>query len=176
MRAVSGHEAPAVTFGDFVAAHQQRVNRLAQRLLGWGARSDVDDVVQEVFVSAWRGLHKFRGQSSHWTWLARFTINQCRRQHRRRLLGLSLLKRWAGRMWPDPPHDPLERDEQLSAVREAVRRLPSRYREVVVLRYLEEMDMPEMMRVLKLSRSAADARLHRAREMLRSALVGIAED
>jgi RNA polymerase sigma-70 factor (ECF subfamily) len=157
-----------ISFDRLVADHQPRVARLAQRLLGW--RSDVDDVVQEVFVSAWKALPKFRGDSSVSTWLIRLTINECRRQRRRRIMRLNFLKQLARRRIDAEARDPLDRDERVAQVRQAVARLPRKYREIVVLRYLEELDVPEMMRVLNLSRAAIDVRLHRARGMLADAL------
>ena len=138
---------------------------LAQRLLGWPA--DVEDVVQEVFVAAWRNLKKFRRQSSPKTWLMRITINECRSQNRKRILRLAFLRRFAGEKAREHAPESNESDQRLTQVREAVRRLPGCYREVVVLRYLEQLDMTEIMQVLGLSRSAVDARLHRAREMLK---------
>ena len=82
-RAVSG-DRQAV--GQLVAAHQQRIARLVQRLLAWP--DDVDDVVQDVFVHALRSLARFDGHSSLATWLVRIAINRCRSHQRRRWLRL----------------------------------------------------------------------------------------
>jgi RNA polymerase sigma-70 factor (ECF subfamily) len=163
--------APArLTFEELVRRHQPRVARLAQRLLGWPA--DVEDVVQEVFIAAWRGYSKFRGESSPETWLTRITINECRRHRRRRLLKLSFLRRFARhRNSNEPQASGLDHDERMAHVREKVRLLPARYREVIVLRYLEELDVQEIMKVLKLNRAAVDVRLHRGRVLLKEDLV-----
>ncbi|MCZ6683421.1 MAG: sigma factor, partial [Planctomycetota bacterium] len=59
-----------------VRAHREPVARLAGRLLGWSP--DVEEVVQEVFVSALTAMGGFRGRSSIETWLSRITINKCR--------------------------------------------------------------------------------------------------
>ena len=162
------------SFERLVADHQPRVARLAQRLLGWKS-DDVDDVVQEVFVSAWKALPQFRGDSSISTWLFRLTLNECRRQRRRRIMRLGFLKRFATDRPQVQESDPLDQDERLAIVRQAIARLPLKYRQIIVLRYLEELDVPEMMRVLNLSRSAIDVRLHRAREMLAHSLGKLVE-
>jgi RNA polymerase sigma-70 factor, ECF subfamily len=162
------------SFERLVADHQPRVARLAQRLLGWKS-DDVDDVVQEVFVSAWKALPQFRGDSSISTWLFRLTLNECRRQRRRRIMRLGFLKRFATHRPQIQESDPLDQDERLAIVRQAIARLPLKYRQIIVLRYLEELDVPEMMRVLNLSRSAIDVRLHRAREMLAHSLGKLVE-
>lgn len=166
---------PLPAFDKLVELHQARIARLVQRLLGWSA--DVEDVVQEVFVSAWRGLPNFRGQSGIETWLMRIAINQCRRHRRRTLLRHAFHRRLKNER-PSVPDsiNPLRADERSSRVRQAVHALPPRYREVIVLRYLEGLDVERIMAVLKISRTAADVRLHRARELLRGSLKELSLD
>lgn len=170
-----------------VAEHQSRVAGLAARLLGW--RGDVDDAVQDVFVAVLEGLPRFRGASRLSTWLFRLTVSVCRRRQRRRL---AWLRWWRRRGSPDAAAETRsavsemggpagEMDDAAAAtvaaerqarVRAAVGRLPQVYREVIVLRYLEELDPAEIGEVLGLKRSALDVRLSRAREKLRSELAG----
>ena len=64
-------------------------------------------------------------------------------------------------------------DETFAAVRRAVRALPARYREVVVLRYLEEQSIDEVSRALGASKNAVEVRLHRARARLKDALADL---
>ena len=66
----------AWAFERIVEANQAEIATLANRLLGWAG--DVEDVVQDVFLSAFVGLKKFRCQSSLKTWLFTITINECR--------------------------------------------------------------------------------------------------
>lgn len=162
-----------LTFEEIVEQQQANVARLARRLLGWsGATHDVDDVVQDVFLAVLKGLPRFRGQSSMSTWITRITINVCRAHRRKRLLRRALYDRWIGQAptahEPPPPAD--EQDETRRRVRQAVARLPGRYREVVVLRYLQGMNVDEMADVLGLTRGAIEVRLHRARAMLKGEL------
>ncbi len=154
-----------------VDLHQPRISRLAFRLLGW--RGEVEDVVQEVFVAAIQGLHRFRGQSSLATWLMALTINQCRRQRRRRLFQWvfwSRRKAEAGATNAAPADQAVIGGERAGQVRQAVANLPARYREVIVLRYLEELDIEQITQMLRLSRSAVEVRLCRGREQLREVL------
>src|SRR5436309_10019806 len=74
----------AASFEQAVALYQAKVARLASRLLGW--RADVDDVVQDVFLTALSKAHTFRGDASLWTWLTAITVNRCRSQQRRTAL------------------------------------------------------------------------------------------
>jgi RNA polymerase sigma-70 factor (ECF subfamily) len=145
--------------------------RLAWRLLGW--RGDVEDVVQEVFIAAMLNLKKFRGESGFGTWLMALTVNRCRREQRKRMLRWMLWERWrkevesGGEKAADEAAIVQERSER---VRRAVRGLPARYREVIVLRYIEQVPIEEIAEVLHLSRSAVEVRLHRGREQLREVL------
>ncbi|MGQ9648603.1 MAG: RNA polymerase sigma factor [Phycisphaerae bacterium] len=167
---------PAV-FDRLVETHHARVARLACRLLAWP--QDVDDVVQEVFLAAWKALPRFRGQSELGTWLTRITINKCRSHRRKEMLRLRRLMRSKGRqqMSNAVSVDEMTLDaENQAQVRRAVRRLPARYCEVMVLRYLEEMPVEKISRVLGLTRNAVEVRLHRARERLKKELARMLEE
>lgn len=164
-------------FDRIVHLHQGRVAALARRLLGWP--DDVDDVVQEVFVAALGGLKRFRGEAALATWLAAITVNACRKHRRRRLLWLRFLGGAATQSRAtstESPEPAAARNERSDRVRHAVRRLPAKYREVVVLYYLEQMPVADLCRVLGISRSAAEARLYRARVRLKDSLAGILEE
>lgn len=164
----------AAAFESIVRLHAPAVSRLVQRLLGWPG--DVEDVVQEVFVVALEKLSHprspggFQGRSSLRTWLMGVAIGRCRS--------------WRTRMWrwrrrreateqsAEAAHERLQRDEACAAVRRAIRGLPQKLREVVVLHYLQEMTIEEVAAVLSLSRGAVDVRLHRARTKLKVTLEG----
>ena len=164
-------------FAEIVAAYQGRVGRLVQRLLGW--QEDADDVVQEVFLRAWKSARRFRGESSLATWLTRIAVNACRKDRRRRLGRLRLFGAAAARASSSPLQRPERGDldpDTFERVRRAVRKLPARYREIVVLRYLEEMPAEKVAQVLGVSRGAVDTRLHRAREKLRKSLNGLMKE
>jgi RNA polymerase sigma-70 factor, ECF subfamily len=164
-------------FDRLVEIHQDRVARLAYRLLGWP--DDVDDVVQEVFLAAMKNLRTFRGQAQLSTWLAAITLNACRSHRRRRFLQTAGLHRLFARPAPAPgaaASAPAQDAEQLEKVRQAVRRLPLKYREVVVLRYLEEMPVGEVGRALGVSENVVSVRLNRARARLKGLLAGREEE
>jgi RNA polymerase sigma-70 factor (ECF subfamily) len=154
-----------------VAEHHARVARLVSRLAGW--TRDTDDLVQEVFVKAFTGARHFRGESRVSTWLTSIAVNVCRGHHRTRLLRATFWKKWFGRRVDPVQADASESAEQRERVRrvtEAVRRLKSMYREVVVLHYLEGLSSEDIGRVLGLTRNTVEVRLHRARQMLRETL------
>lgn len=163
-------------FDNLVREHEQRITRLCYRLLGW--RADVEDVVQDVFFAALRALPKFRGESTPATWLTRIAINACRAHRRKNWLRLRFFA--PGEEPPDLPAGADARASLMSAerfeqVRAAVRRLPAKYREAVVLRYLEEMTVEQVAETLGLKRGAVEVRLNRARKWLRGDLSGLLE-
>ncbi len=164
-------------FEEIVEQHAAEVAALANRLLGWPG--DVDDVVQDVFVAAFVGLKKFRGESSLRTWLFTITVNQCRRYRFRRLRHLRLVTREdaAPRASPDRSGDRQAMDQETFArVRHAVQRLPRKYREVVVLRYLQGLETGEICALLGITANALQVRLNRARKRLREQLGDLLEE
>ncbi len=158
-------------FERIVSEHQARVVGLAYRLLGW--TGEVDDAVQDVFLAVFNQLDRFENRARFSTWLSAITVNACRTQRRKRLVRLKLTPRAADRdrvASPTAPDRSALDAESCERVRAAVRALPPRYREVVVLRYLEEMPIDEIGAVLGLKRNAVEVRLHRARRRLKDLL------
>ena len=160
----------AAALGTLVERYHERVTRLAARLLGWS--DGADDVAQEVFLAVWRSRRRFRGDARLWTYLATITVNRCRSLRRRRWLERRVLHMIAPASVPVAPASdrPAERDETAAAVRAAVAELPTKYREAIVLRYLEELPINEIADVLRIKRNAAEARLSRARKLLEQAI------
>jgi RNA polymerase sigma-70 factor (ECF subfamily) len=161
----------AGAFALVVAAHQDRLARLVYRLLGWGG--EVEDVVQDVFLAAWTKRRQLRKPQRLAGWLASIAVNRCRNYRRRRFLRTVLLGGRDEQVAAAPRSQP---DDTAARVRRAVRALPGRLREVAVLRYLEEMDLDEICRVLGIRPGAARVRLHRARAMLRTSLADLVEE
>lgn len=163
---------------ELVALYTPRLTRLVHRLLGW-RRDGVEDVVQEVFLAALINAKRFRGESSLDTWLSSIAVNKCRSRQRRYRL---LWDRWVGcpRAPAPAPADAPSRDapighglalnETAGKVREAVGALSPRDREVVVLRYFDELSAAEIAEATGQSRNSVEVRLHRARGRLAEAL------
>lgn len=152
-----------------VKDHLDDITRLAYRLLGW--QTDVEDIVQDVFLSAAQNMDTLRETTQIKAWLFQITINKCRTWRYRQKLRLQF---WTRQRWNTEtdlasscPSEVQERDIQ---VRQAIRALPARYREVVVLKYLEQLPASEIIRMLKIRENALHVRLLRARAMLRKKL------
>jgi RNA polymerase sigma-70 factor (ECF subfamily) len=160
------------SFAGVVERYSADVAQLANRMLGWPG--DVDDVVQEVFLAAYLNLKGFRGQCLVRTWLFTITINKCRSHQRRQRLHLKALFRMAEQ--PLVQAGVGQDDEVLQKVRLALDRLPSRYREPVVLWYLQELQAEQICTVLGINRNTLHVRLTRARQRLRDLLSDIEDE
>jgi len=164
-------------FNQLVRTHQDRVARLAYRLLGWSG--EVDDVVQEVFLAVFKNVAGFRGDCRVSTWLTTITVNKCRSARRHRFTRLAFLRRLSDepRAAASPPTvEGGVAPAELDRIRAAVQALPARYREAVVLRYLEGMPVAEVGLALGVSEGATGVLLHRARARLKDRLADLVED
>jgi len=168
-------------FAILVHQHSGRMLATARRLLG--SEDDAREAVQEAFVSAARSIGSFVGGSKLSTWLHRIVVNaalmKLRGQRRRAEEPIDdLLPRFdfeghhlaAPATWETPADVRLERHETRAAVRRCINRLPERYRTVLLLRDIEDLDTAETADRLGVTRNTVKTRLHRARQALRTLL------
>ena len=144
-----------------------RVTALVSRLLAW--QGDVDDIVQDVFVTALVSRKQFRGEARFDTWITRIAINRCRAVNRRGWLGRRVLAIWHEQTHAsrnDSQCNDVHRSEDAEMVRLAVAKLPTKLREVIVLYYLEQRSAAEVGECLGITANAVDQRLRRARRRL----------
>ncbi|MHC4424951.1 MAG: RNA polymerase sigma factor [Planctomycetota bacterium] len=163
-------------FDRIVEQHSADVGALANRLLGWPG--EVEDVAQEIFLAAFLGLKKFRCECSLKTWLFTITINKCRSHRYKRLLRLRQFSQAADKalsLSARTVSESLMDAEGFNRVRSAVAALPAKYREPVVLRYLQELPTGEIGRILGISQNALQVRLSRARKRLKQNLTELIE-
>jgi RNA polymerase sigma-70 factor (ECF subfamily) len=173
-------------FEEIVRAHQNRVYSFCARMLS--DREDALDAAQEVFLSAWRNLAEFRGESALSTWLLRIAANRCLNRIRRRK---SLSEREAP--WPEPPGeadqgfvfqpagDEGERPDRLAETREmgeiltnALSRLDPGSRWMVLLSDVEGFSYEEIAALADVPVGTVKSRLHRARMAMRRLLSPVA--
>jgi RNA polymerase sigma-70 factor (ECF subfamily) len=156
---------------DCFTALMERHLGAIRRCVGFMLRGDGDaeDVIQEVVLKAWRFLSAFRGESSFRTWLTSVAINEARQFQRRELRAA----RFQGPSNPDvvasrdeSPYEHFARAQRTEAIHALIQALPARYREVVMLRGLEELSIPEIAQRVRCSVPAAKTRLFRGRLML----------
>ena len=130
-------------------------------------RSRAEEMAQEAFIRAWRGLAQWRREGSFSTWLFALAANVYRSELKRfptETLPLEDAPEPAG---PARQHQKLEERGRSDTVRRAVLALPPRYREPVILYYFHEQDVEAAARSLGLPEGTIKARLSRARALLR---------
>src|SRR5580704_3837157 len=143
--------------------------------------ADAEDVAQEAFLRAFRKLASFRAESKFSTWLISITINEARTRLRRQaLVRMEPLDQLPDkdksispallRDWRQIPLEAVEREEVRNLIQLAVEQLPDIYREVFLLRDVEELTISETAEALNISIPSVKVRLHRARMMLQKQL------
>lgn len=170
-------EGDALASEDLVRTHGGRLLSVARRMLR--NEEDARDAVQQTFLSAFRALDGFNGQSRIATWLHRILVNtalmKLRSRSRRPEDSIEdLLPRFREdghhvESWTDisMPADVLvHQRETRQRVRAAIGRLPESYRTVLLLRDIEELDTAATARLLGISGNAVKIKLHRARQAL----------
>jgi RNA polymerase sigma-70 factor (ECF subfamily) len=158
-----------------LASHQRWLRTVAHARLRDGEA--VDEVMQEVALAAVRQSAPLTDPAKAAPWLYRLTIRQVLLLRRRLGRSRRLLDRYAergGTLTTAGHGDPLEwllADERRELVRRALQRMPAREREILMLKYAEDWSYHQIASHLGASHSAIEARLHRARRRLRTALV-----
>ncbi len=148
----------------------QRLVQLYQERLYWHIRKivlnhdDTDDVLQNTFVKAWKGISRFREESSLYTWLYRIATNESitflNSKKRRSFLPLNdvseiLMENLTSDPW-------FEGDEIQMRLQQAILRLPKKQRIVFNMKYFDEMKYEDMSKILDTSVGALKASYHHA--------------
>jgi RNA polymerase sigma-70 factor (ECF subfamily) len=169
-------------FGALVEKYQKKMLNIAYRMIG--DYQEACEVTQEAFLSAYRAIKKFRGEASFSTWMTGILLNQARN----RLKQLKTRSRYEERSLNDPVEteegpilrepssgeisvvEQMERKDVQSAVQECIQSLDPEYREVVVLRDIQEFSYEEIRAILNIPDGTVKSRLFRAREILKERL------
>jgi RNA polymerase sigma-70 factor (ECF subfamily) len=167
-------------FHDLIRPHERSVYAMALSLLH--NEADAEDIAQEAFLKAFRNLANFRGESKFSTWLISITLNEARGRLRSKknvkLESLDEPREGEGtvspallRDWREIPSEALERKEIRQMLQQAITDLPLIYREVFLLRDVEDLSVNQSAEALGISVASVKVRLHRARMMLQKKLV-----
>ncbi|MGP1272065.1 MAG: RNA polymerase sigma factor [Phycisphaerales bacterium] len=163
-----------------VAEHGDRLFALASRFCG--NTSEAEDLVQEVFLSAFRGWDRFRGEAQESTWLYRIAARACQRMHRRRSGEPEHIASLDAPLPFDEPLIAAIPSEQPDGVQAQIRRearerleseiaaLPEPFRVPLVLRDIVGFSVHEVSEILGLEEGTVRTRVHRGRLKLRAAV------
>ena len=168
-------------FEELVRTHGGRMLAVARRFLR--GEEDARDAVQDAFLSAFRSVDRFEGQSRLSTWLHRIVVNaalmklRTRRRKPEKLID-DLLPGFLedGHLaepaseWQELSDQALLRKELRELIRSSIDELPENHRNVLMLRDIEGLDTEETAELIGISANAVKTRLHRARLALRGQL------
>jgi RNA polymerase sigma-70 factor (ECF subfamily) len=174
-------EGDPVAFETLVRTYMPMMLRVARRFLK--SEDDARDAVQDAFVNAFRSIGKFESNAQLSTWLHRIVVNaslmrlRTRRRHPEEDIE-DYLPRFGedghlvqpAESWTETAETIVQRTELAGIVRDAIDRLPDNYREVLLLRDIEELSTEEAAQALGVTPNAVKVRLHRARQALRTLL------
>jgi len=168
-------------FAELIRRHGGRLLSVARRFLV--SEEDARDAVQEAFISAFRSIDRFEASAMLSTWLHRIVVNAAlmKLRTRRRKPEQSIEELLPGFLenghiarpaspWRKNALEGLEREETSALVREKIQALPEGYRNVLLLRDIEDFDTQEPAQLMGISEGAVKTRLHRARLALRELL------
>ena len=144
-----------------IQTHGNRLLRSGTLLCG--NETNAQDLVQDTFVQAFQSAHRFRHQSSLYTWLHSILLNLTRHHHRdgKRLVYDNELAAQESST-PEEPLHAVDFENARSELDRALRRLSDSHREILVLRYYEHFKINEMAQVLGVSKGTVKSRLHYA--------------
>jgi len=170
-------------FNELVELYENRVFRLVFRMLG--RREEAEDMAQEVFVQVFKAVGQFRGDSKLSTWVYRIAINLCKNRlkylSRRHSGAEEELEPMADRapltMGTGVTTGDISRPDQMvegyqleRIVHEAIAELDADFREVLILRDVEDLTYEELCEITGLPDGTVKSRLHRARAMLKTSV------
>jgi RNA polymerase sigma-70 factor (ECF subfamily) len=171
-------------FDQLILLRKTMVFNLCYRFLG--NYEDADDCAQEVFLKVFRSLKKFRFESNFTTWLYRVTMNTCKNKLNSLDYRLRFKKMRINNTKPteDAPHtidigdetyspdSSLKRKEISKLIQDAVNKLPTPQKMVVVLRDMEGRSYEEIVAITGFKLGTVKSKLSRARQELRESLRG----
>ena len=167
-----GHAVPVNPIDALYERHLSQVRRWASQLAGPVA--DLEDLVHDIFLIAFRKGFKDRGEASVNTWLFRIAHHEIRARRRRKRLRQLLLGRHQDALVPPAPNTPqqeMERWERHVRLYQALDRLPDCYRTTLILYEIEELSGEKVAELTGTSPGTVWVRLHRGRERLVELLV-----
>lgn len=166
-------------FDLLVLKYQRKIQRLLSRMLR--DQSDIDDVMQEAFIKAYRALPQFRGDSAFYTWLYRIAINTARNwmsSQGRRPSSPGLNQTEDGETFDEidnltdnnTPESVLASHEIASTVNSAIEQLPEELRCAIVLREIDGLSYEEIAETMDCPIGTVRSRIFRAREAIAAKL------
>ena len=165
-------------FSRLIDSYKNMVYNLAYRMSN--NPHEAEDISQEAFLRAYQSLAHFNPSYKFSTWIYQITLNIIRDRFKKKELNYVSLDTPVetddSEFYPQTPdytHNPeqiIDQQEKTHVIQKAILSLPLKYREIIVLRHLQDLSYIEISNILKLPTGTVKVRLYRAREQLRKIL------
>lgn len=137
---------------------------------------EAEDIVQETFLKAYKSIHGFKGQSSPYTWLYRILLNTCHDLRRKKYVRRKFLTLFK----PDDLCHPIEdligqmdNDTFSRSLQNALASQKTKHREIIILRFFEDLKLSEIAARLNITVGTAKSRLHHALKKIKGSIKNI---
>jgi len=167
----------STAFDELVIRHQRQVFATAYRMVR--NAETAEEIVQETFLRAFKGVRSFRRKAGFNTWLYRIAMNVCYDELKRHQKGVEL-----GSDFPDtaddktvnPPHEEMAKEERKAWLERQIELLPFKQKSALVLRVFQDMSFKEIARTLGCSTVSARVNYRHAILKLKNVLAHSGED
>jgi len=162
-------------FGKLVERYQQRLFRYVRRI-SYFAEEDARDIVQEVFIKIYLSLNIFDGDLKFSTWAYQITRNATidairKKQSRPQTICLEAADVVKIMRTDDDIQVSLETQSDIEKMKKIIDGLPYKYREVIILRFLEDKDYEEIMDIIKKPKGTVASLINRGKNMIKDKFI-----
>ncbi len=155
------------SFGLLVERYEAKLTRYGRRFLS--RKEDITDIVQDVFISAYQNMQSFDASQRFNPWIYRIAHNafvNALRKNERTPIGIDFDTLISHPVYDDPAESEREQRDMRTMIDRGLEKLKPKYREVLVLHYLEELSYKDIADVLSVPQGTVGVRLRRAKEAL----------
>ena len=162
-------------FGKLVERYQQRLFRYVRRI-SYFAEEDAQDIIQEVFIKIYLSLNIFDGDLKFSTWAYQITRNATidairKKQSRPQTICLEAADVVKIMRTDDDIQVSLETQSDIEKMKKIIDGLPYKYREVIILRFLEDKDYEEIMDIIKKPKGTVASLINRGKNMIKDKFI-----
>ena len=163
-------------FEELIRQYEKKVYTLCFRMCG--KSEDAEEAAQDAFIALWRGIDRFRQESSLSTWIYRLATNACidtlrRRKKQSGSVSLDDEELFVDAVDTSPqPQETVEHRETQKLLQEGLSALPEEYRKVLILREIEGLSYTEIAESASIELGTVKSRISRGRSLLRNFLSG----
>ena len=156
-------------FGALVERYEEKLLRYGRKFLS--TKEDIEDIVQDVFMSVYKNIQSFDSDQKFSPWIYRIAhnafVNGLKKHSRNPFQGIDFDVLVSHAVEDDPVKKEQEQKEMRQMIDQALDKLQPKYREVLVLYYLEDMQYKEIGEIMEVPTSTVGIRIKRAKENLK---------